>query len=394
MAGNLTLEALQEDAALGQIDTVISCIPDMQGRLMGKRFHVSAFLDSALSESHCCNYLLATDMEMRTVPGYRSTSWEAGYGDYAMVPDLTTLRRLPWLEGSALVLCDLVDPVSHAPIPFAPRAILKQQIARAAALGLAPVMATELEFYLFEQSYAALRDAQFRDPRPMSSYNIDYSVFATTKEEEVMRAIRNGLFDAGIAIECSKGEAEIGQQELNTKYGPALDIADGHVFIKNAVKEIAFAKGRSVSFMAKYHHERAGSSSHIHQSLWQGEQAAFHDPAAPQGMSKLMQHYLAGQLAHAAEITALLAPYVNSYKRFVAGTFAPTSPVWSHDNRTAGFRICGAGGPGLRVECRIGGADLNPYLAMAGLLAAGLAGIEAELPLGPESRGDAYATDT
>lgn len=390
MPGQLTLETLAQAVEAGRIDTVIACIPDMQGRLMGKRFHARNFIDSAWEETHCCNYLLATDMEMFTVPGYRSTSWAAGYGDYVMRPDLATLREIPWLEGTALVLCDLLDHHSHEPVPHAPRAVLKAQIARAEAMGLSPMMATELEFFLFEQSYAQLRDGRYRDPKTTGAYNIDYAIFGTTKDEPVMRALRNGLYGAGVPVECSKGEAETGQEEINVRYDHALATADNHVLVKNAAKEIALAQGRSVTFMAKYDHRRAGSSSHIHQSLWAGETPAFFDADSPHGMSTMMRRYLAGQLAHAAEITAFLAPYVNSYKRFVVGMFAPTKAVWSRDNRTAGFRICGEDSKAVRVECRIGGADLNPYMAMAGLLAAGLAGIEGAMTLEDEARGDAY----
>jgi glutamine synthetase len=257
-------------------------------------------------------------------------------------------------------------------------------------------MATELEFFLFENSYETLRDSlqdhgQIRGLRPVSAYNEDYHIFQTTKEEEVMRAVRNGLYAAGIPVENSKGEAEAGQEEINYRYSDALDTADNHAIVKQAVKEIAWTKGRSVTFMAKYDHRRAGSSSHVHQSLWTDGANAFFDKAAPHGMSDTMKAYLAGQLAHAQEITAFLAPYVNSYKRFCVGMFAPTKAVWSTDNRTAGFRVCGADTKGVRVECRIPGADVNPYMACAALLAAGLAGIEGAYKLEPEASGDMYA---
>ncbi|MFD1913762.1 glutamine synthetase family protein [Halodurantibacterium flavum] len=391
MPANLSMESLKAAVTAGEIDTVLVCTIDMQGRLMGKRFHARHFLDGGWEETHCCNYLLATDMEMMTVQGYAATSWASGYGDHVMKPDLSTLRLVPWLPGTALVLCDLLDHHTHQEVPHAPRAILKRQIARASAMGFVPMMATELEFFLFEQSYEALRDANWRDPKTLGGYNVDYAIFGTSKEEEVMRAIRNGLYGAGIPVECSKGEAETGQEEINIRYSDALDTADMHSIVKNGVKEIAHAKGRSVTFMAKYRHDRVGSSSHVHQSLWTAAGApAFFDETADHGMSALMRHYVAGLLHHARDITCLLAPYVNSYKRFVAGTFAPTKTVWSLDNRTAGFRICGEGTKGVRVECRIGGADLNPYLAMAALLAAGLDGIERKLDLAPAMSGDAY----
>ena len=392
MRGRLTLPELEQAVAEGSIDTVVVAQTDMQGRLMGKRFQAEYFLGGGHRETHGCNYLLATDYEMETVPGFAATSWAAGYGDYVMRPDLATLRVTPWLEGTALVLCDVLDHHGEAEVPHSPRAVLKRQIARLAERGLAPMMASELEFFLFSDSYAALHAVGYRGMTPVSPYNEDYHVFQTTKEEEVMRAVRTGLHGAGIPVESSKGEASAGQEEINVGYDHALSAADAHVVTKNAVKEIAWAKGRSVTFMAKYADNAAGSSCHIHQSLRRGDgSAAFHDAGEPHAMSALMRSYLAGLLAHAAETTLFLAPNVNSYKRFVAGTFAPTRTVWSTDNRTAGFRLCGVDTKAVRVECRIGGADLNPYLAFAAQIAAGLSGIEAGLELGHEFRGDAYA---
>lgn len=392
MPGLLTLEQLQAAFDAGEIDTVVVAAVDMQGRLMGKRFHAAHFLDGGWHETHCCNYLLTVDMEMNTVPGYASASWEKGYGDYVMKPDLATLRRIPWLPGTALVLCDLLDHHGHE-VPQSPRAILKRQIARADALGFGAMMATELEFYVFEQSYEALRDRGPAELTPISGYNEDYHIFQTTKEETLMRPLRNGLYGAGIVVENTKGEADSGQAEVNAKYADALTTADNHVLIKQATKEIAHACGKSVTFMAKYDTQKAGSSSHVHQSLWAGATPAFLDNAAPKGMSALMRHYMAGQLEHAREITLFLAPYVNSYKRFCVGLFAPTKAVWSADNRTAGFRVCGEGTKAIRVECRIGGSDLNPYTACAALLAAGLDGIERQLELEPEIRGDLYRAE-
>ncbi len=390
MPANLTFDGLKKAVASGEIDTVVTCLTDMQGRLMGKRFVAQHFVESAWEETHCCNYLLATDLEMTTVQGYESTSWAAGYGDYMMKPDLATLRRIPWLPGTALVMCDVLDHHTHEPVPHAPRSVLQKQIARARAMGFEPMMATELEFYLFEQSFAELFDSRYFEPVPLARYNIDYSIFGSSRDEPIMRAIRNGLYGAGIPIECSKGEADAGQEEVNAKYSDALDTADMHAIIKQGVKEIAQAHDASVTFMAKYDHRKAGSSSHVHQSLWQGGKPSFRDEKDPHGMSQLMRHYIAGQLAHAAEITYFLAPYVNSYKRFVVGMFAPTKAVWSLDNRTAGFRVCGEGTKAVRVECRIGGADLNPYLACAALLAAGLDGIEQKMELEPAISGDIY----
>ena len=390
MAGKLTLEELKALVTSGDIDTVIAAQTDMQGRLMGKRFHAEFFVDGAWQETHSCNYLQATDMEMLTVEGYKSTSWEAGYGDYTMKPDLETLRRIPWLEGTALVMCDVLDHHTHAEVPHAPRSVLKRQIARLEAMGFNAMMASELEFFLFRESYEQITDGA--RPTPISAYNEDYHIFQTTKEEDVMRAVRNGLNGADVPVENSKGEADAGQEEINVRYADALTMADRHALIKNGIKEIAWSNGRAVSFMAKWSYDHAGSSSHIHQSLSAREDgsAAFLDRAEPDGMSAMMRHYLAGLLTHASEITYFLAPYANSYKRFMAGTFAPTKAVWSMDNRTAGYRVVGAGTRAIRVECRIGGADLNPYLAMASQIAAGIAGIENRLTLEAEFKGDAY----
>lgn len=394
MPANLTFDELKAAFEAGEIDTVLTCIIDMQGRLMGKRFHAAHFINGGHVETHGCNYLLATDLEMETVQGYKATSWEGGYGDYVHKPDLSTLRRVPWLPGTAMVMCDLLDHHTHEEIPHSPRAILKRQIARARAAGFEPMMATELEFFLFEQSYDALNDADYHGLQTLGRYNTDYAIFGTTKEESVMRDIRNGLYGAGIPVENSKGEAEAGQEEINIKYSDALDTADMHSITKNACKEIADSHGRALTFMAKYDTNRAGSSSHIHQSLWSDGKPVFLDQNAKHGMSDTMRHYVAGLLAHASEVTYFLAPYVNSYKRFTEGLFAPTKAVWSMDNRTAGYRVCGDGTKGIRIECRVGGADLNPYLAMAAQLAAGLKGIEDKLELEPEISGDVYQSGT
>jgi glutamine synthetase len=392
MPGTLTLDALKTLVTKGEIDTVLVACIDMQGRLMGKRFHAAFFCDGGHTETHCCNYLLAVDMEMNTVPGYKSTGWEKGYGDYVLRPDMSTLRLVPWLPGTALVLGDLLDHHTHEEVDISPRAILKRQVARARAMGFEPMMATELEFYIFENAYENLRDGGLKNLQPISGYNEDYHLFQTTKEEGLMRAVRNGLYGAGIPVENTKGEADSGQHEVNYKYSNALDTADNHVIVKQAVKEIAHAQGKSVTFMAKYDHRKAGSSSHIHQSLWSLDgKPSFADKDDKHGMSDVMKHFLAGQLAHARDITAFLAPYVNSYKRFTIGMFAPTKAVWSADNRTAGFRVCGEHTKAVRVECRIPGSDVNPYLACAALLAAGLDGIEKKMELEPELRGDMYS---
>ncbi|TCS62290.1 glutamine synthetase family protein [Primorskyibacter sedentarius] len=394
MAGKLSFEDLKAQVAEGRVDTVLVCIVDMQGRLMGKRFHAGHFIASAWEETHCCNYLLATDLEMATPEGYASTSWESGYGDYVMKPDLATLRPVPWLEGTVMVLCDVLDHHSYKPVPHSPREMLKSQIARLEAMGFDAMMATELEFFLFEKSFEEIAKGGFRDLTPISGYNEDYHIFQTTKEEHVMRPVRNHLWDAGIPVENSKGEAEAGQEELNIRYDAALNTADYHTIAKHAVKEIAWQQGHAASFLPKWHQDRVGSSSHVHQSLWKDGKPAFHDPDDALGMSDLMKSYVAGLLKYAPDYTYFLAPYINSYKRFMKGTFAPTRIIWSVDNRTAGFRLCGDGTKAIRIECRIGGSDLNPYLAMAGMLAAGIAGIEEGLSLQPPAKGDVYQGET
>ncbi|MEX0971396.1 MAG: glutamine synthetase family protein [Paracoccaceae bacterium] len=394
MPGNLSFENLKAAVAAGAIDTVIIAAVDMQGRLMGKRLTGEFFVNSGHAETHCCNYVLATDMEMHTVAGYASTSWAAGYGDYMMRPDMATLRHIPWLEKTALVLADVMDHHGHGAIAHSPRAVLKRQLARLNDMGMTAMMATELEFFLFDDSYEALQARGYASMQTLGKYNEDYHIFQTTKEEEVMRAIRNGLNGAGIPVEGSKGEADAGQEEINVKYAEALDTADNHALTKNGCKEIAWQKGRALTFLAKWKTDAAGSSSHIHQSLWSKEGAPlFFDSAVKGGMSKLMEHYVAGLLEHADATTYFLAPYINSYKRFAAGTFAPTKAVWSRDNRTAGYRMCGEGSKAIRIECRVGGSDLNPYLAMAAQIAAGLDGIERKLELEAPFTGDAYGAD-
>ena len=379
-----------DDLEKGGFDTVLVCMVDMQGRLMGKRFTVSNFCETAHQETHACNYLLATDLEMATPDGYAAASWAKGYGDYVMRPDLGTLRPAPWLDGTALVLCDVLDHHGD-PVPHSPRAILKAQVARAEAMGFAATMATELEFFLFERSYDDVRRGGFRDLTPFSGYNEDYSILQTTREEHVMRPIRNHLVAAGVPVECTKGEAETGQAELNIRYADALTACDHHVIAKQAVKEIADRAGHAASFLPKWRADKVGSAAHIHQCLTRDGDSAFHDADNPRAMSATFRAYLGGLIAHAAETTAFLAPYVNSYKRFVPGAFAPTKIAWSVDNRTAGFRLVGEGTKGVRVECRIPGSDINPYLACAAQLAAGLAGIEADALCPDPVTGDVYS---
>jgi glutamine synthetase len=392
MAGDLTFEQLKTDVRAGEIDTVLASAVDMQGRLIGKRFLASYFVDSAHEETHGCDYLLANDIDMEPVPGYKAASWSKGYGDFVMKPDLGTLRRVPWLEKTALVLCDVLDHHHHEDLAHSPRALLKRQVARLKERGWTAFFASELEFYLFDETYRSAREKHWQKLETASPYIQDYLIQLTTKEEEVMRAIRNGLDGAGIPVENSKGEWGPGQEEVNVRYAEALAMADRHVILKNGCKEIAAQHGKAVTFMAKYDYALAGSSSHIHNSLWSadGKTPLFFDSEAEHGMSALMRSWVAGQLEYASDLTWFLAPYINSYKRFQAGTFAPTKAVWSMDNRTAGFRVCGAGSKAVRIECRVGGADLNPYLAFAALIAAGLAGIDEKLELAKPFEGDAY----
>jgi glutamine synthetase len=393
-SGTLNFDALKASVAEGTVDTVLVCLVDMQGRLMGKRFLAQHFVASAWEETHCCNYLLATDLEMATPSGYASTSWERGYGDYVMKPDLSTLRPLPWLPGTVMVLCDVLDHKTHAEVTHSPRAVLKRQVARLTALGFDAMMATELEFFLFAKGFDEIRKSGYRDMEPISGYNEDYNILQTTREEHVMRPLRNHLYVAGIPVENTKGEAEAGQEELNIKYATAMHTAEYHTIAKHAVKEIAWQQGHAVTFLSKWHRSRIGSSSHVHQSLWQDGKPVFFDATDPLGMSDLMKHYMAGLLKYAPDYTYFLAPYINSYKRFQKGTFAPTRTIWSVDNRTAGFRLCGASSKSVRVECRIGGSDLNPYLAMAAQIAAGIKGVEDALKLAAPTIGDAYAGDS
>jgi glutamine synthetase len=395
MAGRLDFEELKSAVRAGTIDTVLACMVDMQGRLIGKRFQAQYFVDGAHEETHGCNYLLANDIDMEPVPGYQAASWDKGYGDFVMRPDMSTLRHVPWLEGTALVLCDVLDHHHHE-LAHSPRAMLKAQVARLAKRNMRAYLASELEFYLFDESFEAAHAKRYADLKTAGYYIEDYHIFQTTKEEGFMRAVRRGLEGAGIPVENSKGEWGPGQEEINVRYADALDMADRHVILKNGIKEIAHAQGKAVTFMAKWRYDLAGSSSHIHASLWSadGKKPLFYDAKGELGMSPLMRAFVAGQLKYAREITYFLAPYINSYKRFQVGTFAPTRTVWSRDNRTAGFRLCGEGSKSIRIECRVGGADLNPYLAFAALIAAGLAGVDEKLELDAPFSGDAYHVKT
>ena len=393
MNGKLDISTLGKLIESGEIDTVLVCFPDMQGRLIGKRVTGRFFMESGRKHLHACDYLLALDMDMEPVPGYEASSWDLGYGDLVMTPDLNTIRRIPWLEGTALVMADCQDD-NHKDLPHAPRSMLKAQLERARQMGYMVNMASELELYLFDESYQSAREKRYQNLQTAGWYIEDYHILQTTKEESLVRAIRNGMEGAGVPVEFSKGEWGPGQEEINLEYAEGLEMADRHVIYKNGAKEIAHQQGKAISFMAKYNYELAGNSCHIHSSLWDtaGTTSAFHDPKDPEGMSQIFRHYIAGLVKFAPDYTYFLASYVNSYKRFQAGSFAPTKAIWSRDNRTAGFRVVGDG-PAIRVECRIPGGDANPYLAYAAILAAGLEGIEQKLELEPGYKGNAYENE-
>ena len=383
----LGLEELSGLVERGEVDTVIVAFTDMQGRLMGKRLHAEFFLEEDIADHGVegCNYLLALEMEMDPIPGYQIASWEQGYGDFGMKPDPATLRLIPWLEGTALVLADVVWH-DGSPVRPSPRQVLKAQVERAEALGFTPMVGSELEFFLLKETYEQAHAQHYRDLTPSVPYILDYHILATTYDEPLIRQIRNGMQGAGIKVETSKGEAWPGQQEINFRFADAVTMADSHSIYKNGAKEIAHLNGCSITFMAKPDHSWIGNSCHIHSSLWQDGKNAF------AGESDAFKRYLAGHIACARELAVFLAPTINSYKRYAAGSWAPTTLAWGHDNRTCGFRIVGHGGS-LRTETRIPGGDVNPYLAFAALIAAGLYGIENELELPPPLEGNAYESD-
>ena len=383
----LSQEELAAEVEAGRIDTVVCAFTDMQGRLMGKREQAGYFLDETVAHGlEGCNYLLALDMEMDPQPGYAMASWERGYGDFHLLPDLSTLRRLPWLEGTALVLCDVAWE-DGSPVVASPRQVLAAQIARARAAGFEPMIGSELEFYLLKESYAEAFAKHYRELTPSVPYILDYHVLATSYDEQFIRQLRNGMQAAGIPVESSKGEAWPGQHEINFRYADAMTMADNHVIYKNGAKEIAHANGCAITFMAKPDHSWIGNSCHVHASLWREGKNAF----AAEG--ELFDRFLAGWIASAKELALFLAPNINSYKRYAAGSWAPTTLAWGRDNRTCGFRIIGQGAA-RRVETRIPGGDVNPYLAFAALIAAGLHGIEQRLELPPPLEGNAYESDT
>jgi glutamine synthetase len=385
----LSLEDLRKEVGEGTIDTVVTAFTVMQGRLFGKRIQAEYFLDEVVEHGvEGCNYLLALDMEMEPVPGYEMANWEGGYGDFAIAPDMETLRRIPWLDRTALVLCDVANH-DGSPVVASPRQVLIAQFERAQKMGYTPMLASELEFYLYKESYAEAHAKDYRDLTPTIPYILDYHVLATTMDEQYLGAIRRGMHAAGIPIEFSKGEAWYGQHEVNTRYADAVTSADRHTIYKNGVKEIAFLNGISATFMAKPSEKDIGSSCHIHSSLVDSKsgKSVF---VRGKNETAVFRNYLGGMRAHIRELALFVAPAINSYKRYATESWAPTSISWGRDNRTCGFRIVGHG-QSRRVECRIPGADVNPYLGYAALLAAGLDGIERGTDPGPELVGNAYA---
>ncbi|MGW2825113.1 glutamine synthetase family protein [Streptomyces sp. NPDC001443] len=386
----LSVEELRALVASGEIDTVVLAFPDMQGRLQGKRFAARFFLDEVLEHgTEGCNYLLAVDTEMNTVDGYAMSSWERGYGDFALHPDPATLRRVPWNAGTALVIADLAWE-DGSPVVAAPRQILRRQLDRLAEHGYTAQVGTELEFIVFKDTYEQAWDANYRGLTPANQYNVDYSVLGTGRIEPLLRRIRNEMAAAGLTVESAKGECNPGQHEIAFRYDEALVTCDQHAVYKTGAKEIAAQEGVSLTFMAKYN-EREGNSCHIHLSLAaaDGTNAMAGGADDPGGMSEVMRHFLAGQLAALRDFSLLYAPNINSYKRFQPGSFAPTAVAWGHDNRTCALRVVGHG-RSTRFENRLPGGDVNPHLAVAGLVAAGLYGIEHKLELPEACAGNAY----
>jgi len=391
--GMLDVETLKQLVADDQIETILTVFPDLYGRLVGKRITGDFFVNDVLKDGfHACDYLLACDMEMEPVPGYKFTSWATGYGDFRLVPDLTTLRYASWLEKTAIVICDVYNEEKDELVEIAPRNILRQQLERVKALGYTAMGASELELYVFSDTYEEARRKNYHDLQPIGSYIEDYHIFQGTKEEFLIGAIRKHLDRSGIPVEFSKGEWGPGQQEINLRYCDFLEMADRHTLYKHAAKEIAWQNNVAITFMAKWDERFAGSSMHLHTSLWNAAGEALfpgEEPFGPVHSSPLFRWFLGGWMAHIREIFPFYAPYPSSYKRYVAGSFAPTGIAWSYDNRTAGFRILGHGSS-LRLECRAPGADANAYLAFAVTLAAGLDGIQNQIEPPAMFEGDVY----
>ncbi|WP_232666377.1 glutamine synthetase family protein [Pseudonocardia sp. TRM90224] len=389
--GMLELEQLRVHVDDGSVDTVLLAFTDMQGRLQGKRCDARYFLNEVVPHAaEACNYLLAVDVDMNTVDGYAMSSWERGYGDFVLKPDMSTLRMIPWHEATALVLCD-IEWADGSPVPPSPRQVLRGQLERLAKLGLVADVGTELEFMLFNDSFDAAWQQNYHGLRPANLYNVDYSMMGTARVEPLLRRIRNGMTGAGMVVESAKGECNYGQHEIAFRYSDALTTCDNHTIYKTGAKEIADQAGTALTFMAKYD-EREGNSCHIHISLRSPEKGAVFAGDGEHGFSPLFEHFVAGQQACLRELTYFFAPNINSYKRYAEGSFAPTAVAWGLDNRTCSLRVVGHG-PSLRVENRVPGGDMNPYLGVAALIAAGLHGIENELPLQPQFVGNAYGSD-
>ena len=395
MIGRIDTDTLKRMVADEEIETVIAAFPDMYGRLVGKRVVARFFIDEVLSHGlHACDYLLACDMDMDPVPGYAFTSWAKGYGDFRPIPDFDTLRVASWHDKTALVLCDVYFDNRHELVPLAPRSLLRRQVARAAEHGFTAMAASELELYVFQDSYDAVAAKGFINPQPIGRVIEDYHILQGTKEEFLIGDIRSHLERSGIPCESSKGEWGPGQQEIGLRYADVVEMADRHVIYKHAAKEIAWKHGKAVTFMAKWDERYAGSSCHIHMSLWddKGKRSLFDgkEQLGPVRCSPTFRWFLGGWMKHIRETFAFYAPYPASYKRYVAGSFAPTGIAWTYANRTAGFRIVGQG-QSLRIECRTPGADANPYLAFAAAIAAGLDGIEHHVEPPPAFEGDLYS---
>ncbi|WP_035803190.1 glutamine synthetase family protein [Kitasatospora mediocidica] len=389
--GRMTLDDLRVLVEEGSIDTVVLAMTDMQGRLQGKRMAADFFLaDTVQNAAEGCGYLLAVDIDMNTVDGFEISSWETGYGDFVLKPDFATLRMVPWHPGTAMVQCDVIAH-DGTPVAVSPRQILRRQLERLAAYGWNAYAGTELEFIVFKDSYEQAWDKDYHRLTPVNQYNVDYSILGTSRVEPLLRRVRNEMAGAGLTVESAKGECNLGQHEIAFKYAEALSTCDDHAVYKTGAKEIAAQEGVSLTFMAKYN-EREGNSCHIHLSLRDDDGVPVMAGEGDFGFSPVMEHFLAGQLACLAEFSLLLAPTVNSYKRYVPGSFAPTAIAWGRDNRTCALRVVGHG-QSLRFENRVPGGDVNPYLAVAALIAAGLHGIEQSLPLEAEFTGNAYASD-
>ncbi len=390
-AKRLTPEVLGDEVEAGAIDTVIVAFTDHYGRTMGKRFDAEFFLDSLDTGTHACDYLLTVDMEMEPVEGYAYANWDGGYGDFHLVPDMDTLRRCGWSPNAAMVLCDIVDDQAHENVPVAPRSILRNQLAKAADAGLVAKAASELEFFLYRNSYREANDKGYVGLTSSGWYNEDYHLLQGSRVEDYVGVARRVLRDSDVPVENSKGEAAVGQHELNVRYAEALTMADRHVVLKHAMKELAEQQGVAVTFMAKPHAEQSGSSCHIHLSLWSNDGSA-NTFSGENGPTDAFRWFLGGWMKHTLDLMVCYAPTVNSYKRYQSQSWAPTKIAWSTDNRTAGFRIVGAGS-GLRIECRIPGADVNPYLAYAAAIASGLDGIANQIEPPAEFHGDVYTSD-